>query len=121
MPMGDKIPTDIQDWVQNEKTRALFKQREGGNILSKLLEVGVANRQVSPIQAAGLTYARAFFRGRGLAWKWGLTICDHVEDLQLTVGWPENSRLQFLRALQWWEQGEHEKARGLFSMIQGGK
>ena len=119
MPIGERIPADIQDWVQNEKTRALFKQREGGNVLSKLLEVGKANRQVSPMQAAGLTYARAFFRRH--AWKWGHDFCDDVEDLQLTCGWPDNSRLQFLRALQWWEQGEHEKAKGIFSMIQGGK
>lgn len=117
----DKIPVDIQEWAQDQKTFALFKQREGGNPILKLLQVGKANRQVSPIQAAGITYLRGQARKRGKAWAWLEHHCDLVEDLQLTCGWPENSRVQFVNALKLWEINEGQKNRALLSAFKSAK
>jgi hypothetical protein len=115
----DKIPTDLDTWVEEQKTKALFTLRSAAvNVLEKFVQVGEANRQISPKQAQGLTYVRAM--AARYHWRWAVDFCATVEDHQLTIGWPDNSRQQLLRAVRFEREMEHDKARGVVNLQTSG-
>lgn len=111
----------IEEWRQQQEQNALYKLSEGEGILKPFLEVGHANRIHSVEQAKLLSTLRGVSRWRGKAWKWIDDFCDSVEDYQLTIGAPVNSRTQLLDAVKFKQFAEHEKSRYLGVLPSGTK
>lgn len=96
--MSDQ-PKDMAEWKAQAAANALFRQMEDeAGEADRMLERDETNRIVTAEQARGLmvleTQAEALgepFRGWIRAWS------GAYQDWQLTIGAPENSRLQFAR------------------------
>ena len=105
---------DINTWVDEQVNHALFSLRSGQNMLEKFVQVGKANRIISVPQARLLVRDRTIAAYMG--WPWLTEHCDNVEDYQLTIGWPENSRSQLLDAVRFERWAQHDKGKGSISV-----
>lgn len=106
-------------WRAKAEQEMLWRIREGDGGLGKFLNVGKGNRINTTKQATMLADLRMFALWRGKEWKWLEVACDTVEDYQLTVGNPINSRLQYLDAIKFERAAAHEKSR-FMGIIPGG-
>lgn len=111
------MAVDIEVWVKQQKSEALFTLRQGVNMLEKFVQIGKANRIVSIQQARLLSRDR--FIAANMGWPWLNDLCDFVEDYQLTIGWPENSRTQLLSAVQFTQWAEHDSKKGNLTLSSG--
>jgi len=112
------MPTP-EEWRQQQEQNALYRLSEGDGHLGRFLECGVGNRITTPEQAKLISGLRAMARWRGRGWEWMDDICDDVENYQLTIGAPVNSRTQLLDAVKFERAAAHEKSR-LLGVIPGG-
>lgn len=115
---GGSMPT-IEEWREQQEQNVLYRLSESEGAIKSFLDVGRANRVHSVEQAKLLSALRGVVRWRGKEWSWVADFCDSVEDYQLTVGAPVNSRSQFLDAIKFKQFAEHEKSRFL-GVLPGG-
>lgn len=108
-----------EQWREEAENQKLFEIREGDGHLGKFLEWGKGNRVNTVKQATMISECRAIASWRGPNWKWLVDFCDLVEDYQLTVGAPVNSRIQFLDAIKFERAAAHEKSR-FMGVLPGG-
>lgn len=87
---------ELEKWKQEQEGIGLYKAVEdGGGGSAPMLDVGRANRIVTVKQARLISLHRAVADFLGEDWKWVGELCDYVEDYQITVGNPVNSRSQY--------------------------
>lgn len=101
---------DLDKWEQEHQQNAFIRLKgNDGYNLGRLLDFGRANRVVTKDQAKILTMCRMAGRVFRKAWFW--EFADFIEDYQLTIGEPMNSRAMYMDALRFKEYSEHERSR----------
>lgn len=88
-----------KSWIEQQEASVLFNPSDAGQLSLHLLKVGRANRVITVGQARLLTAAR-LLAVTNEAWGFMGEVADWVEDYQLTIGKPENSRVSFLAGLK---------------------
>lgn len=84
-----------ETFMDHEEKRHFLRRGQVGGIENKAFEIGATNRIVTPPMARKLAVLRAVCLRLNI--KKGLDFCDRVEEYELTVGEPENSRSYALR------------------------
>ena len=113
-------PKDMAEWKAQAANDALFRQMETeGAEAQRMLERNDQNRILTAEQARGLLAWETQTKALGepfTSWMkpWGAS----YQDFQLTIGTPENSRLQFARIVIAKAQS---KMSGLFGNLFGGE
>lgn len=112
----------IEQWRDEQEDNWLYKlSGEGESELKPFLEVGWANR----ILGVKLTRIQIVLRNvaklLGDDWNWINEECDRVEDYQLTVGEPENSRSQYKDAYKFKQNIDVERGQGRFNLFGAAK
>lgn len=113
-------PKDLAEWKAQAANDALFRQMESeGSEAQRMLERTDTNRIVSAEQARGIllweTQAHALGEEFG---PWMMRWIASYQDLQLTIGQPENSRFSFARIVIAKAQS---KISNLFGNLFGGE
>jgi hypothetical protein len=92
-----------EEWKEQQERDILFANADQTDLPLRLLEIGNTNRVVTVREARLLVVLNMMadrMQTRAGSWGWIRQFGQYLEEYQLTVGDPENSRQSFLRALK---------------------
>lgn len=92
-----------EEWKEQQERDILFAQEEQSDLPLRLLEIGRTNRVVTVREARLLIVLNAMadrMETQPGSWGWLRTFGQLIEEYQLTIGDPVNSRESFLRAIK---------------------
>lgn len=119
----EPMPKNLAEWKDQQQNLAIFRMKgqEPESEACRLLEIGPTNRIVTDQEAKLLLICRTTAVTLGPEYRWLIELSNAVEEYQLTIGVPKNSRDAFGTVLTQALRSENQKQLSFFDRLTGKK